>query len=222
MSTEPYVNKTVRKTWRQQAAQPAPAKCFTCDGENGLPATEAVYICKACKGDEWPAEEWPPAQPAPEELEVQCREVMTRVNERWADLGDKPTKGYIDYAVEFFAAFIRQREAAKDKRIEELFDLCNRACNEADRRDTALAAAAQAERMPLRRALEAEPWLYAIAEPNGHWHDGESCVFADRESAQDEVDSLNDNVEESPEPLYQVVPLYRRAALAPPAQEEKK
>jgi hypothetical protein len=53
-------------------------------------------------------------------LEQECFSVMTRVNERWADLGDAPTKGYIDYAAEFFADFIRTKlraaPAESDKR----------------------------------------------------------------------------------------------------------
>jgi hypothetical protein len=65
-----------------------------------------------------------------------------------------------------------------------------------------------------------EPWLFAIEEHSEDgrwsWHDGEQCVFADLASAQDEVDSLNDGVEDWQGSPYQVVPLYRTAA--PPAQ----
>jgi len=56
---------------------------------------------------------------------------------------------------------------------------------------------------------EAKPWLYAIAEPSGAWHDGENCVFGDEQSAQDEVDMLNDDLAEDEE-HYMLVPLYRR------------
>lgn len=56
----------------------------------------------------------------------------------------------------------------------------------------------------------AKPFLYAIEDENGAWHDGESCVFGDLESAKDEVLNLNDGHDE---PIYKVVPLYR---LAPP------
>jgi hypothetical protein len=52
------------------------------------------------------------------------------------------------------------------------------------------------------------PWLYAIAEPNGHWQDGESCVFQDLESCQSMVDDYNQNIGDD-EPRYTVVPLYR-------------
>jgi len=56
------------------------------------------------------------------------------------------------------------------------------------------------------------PWLYAISETNREgvesWHDGEQCVFADRESAQEEVDLLNDGYPEGEFP-FKVVPLYR-------------
>jgi|SRR5208282_1483194 len=55
----------------------------------------------------------------------------------------------------------------------------------------------------------AAPWLYAIEGANGEWTDGESCVFGDRASAQDEVDLLNDSLEE--EHRHKVVPLYREA-----------
>jgi len=60
-------------------------------------------------------------------------------------------------------------------------------------------------------------WLYAISETNREgvesWHDGEQCVFGDRQSAQDEVDLLNDEYPEGEFP-FKVVPLYRAAALA--------
>lgn len=59
-----------------------------------------------------------------------------------------------------------------------------------------------------------EPWLFAISEPSGAWHDGEQCVFGDRESAQDEVDLLNDDLEEG-QPHFKVVPLYRALARQP-------
>lgn len=62
-----------------------------------------------------------------------------------------------------------------------------------------------------------KPWLYAIQETNAEgvvsWHDGEQCVFGDRESAQDEVDSLNDPFPDGENP-FQIVPLYRIAAHA--------
>ncbi len=68
---------------------------------------------------------------------------------------------------------------------------------------------------PLRAAsggaLSAEPWLFAIAEPSGAWHDGEQCVFGDRESAQNEVDMLNDDLPEGEE-QYKLVPLFRTLA----------
>lgn len=31
---------------------PQPEPCFTCEGEQGLPASHAVYICAACHGEE--------------------------------------------------------------------------------------------------------------------------------------------------------------------------
>lgn len=66
--------------------------------------------------------------------------------------------------------------------------------------------------------LTEEPWLYAIEETNEDgkksWHDGEQCVFGDRQSAQDEVDSLNDAVEDWQGTPYAVVPLYRAALSA--------
>jgi hypothetical protein len=37
--------------------------CYTCEGEKGLPATRAVYICADCAGDDEPTA--PPAQGAP-------------------------------------------------------------------------------------------------------------------------------------------------------------
>src|SRR5271163_3486356 len=46
--------------------------------------------------------------------------------------------------------------------------------------------------LPAAPAPVGEPWLYAIEGPNGEWKDGETCVFGDRASAQDEVDLLND------------------------------
>jgi hypothetical protein len=67
-----------------------------------------------------------------------------------------------------------------------------------------------------------EPWLFAIEEQSEDgrwsWHDGENCVFGDKQSAQDEVDQLNDAVEDWQGSPYRVVPLYRAAseALASP------
>jgi len=62
-----------------------------------------------------------------------------------------------------------------------------------------------------------EPWLYAIEETNAagasSWHDGENCVFGDRESAQDEVDLLNDDYPD--EQPFRVVPLYRTSQPQP-------
>jgi len=55
----------------------------------------------------------------------------------------------------------------------------------------------------------AEPWLFAIAEPDGSWHDGEQCVFGDAESAQDEVNLLNDDLKQDTSARFMVVPLYR-------------
>ena len=67
-------------------------------------------------------------------------------------------------------------------------------------------------------ALTEEPWLYAIEETSEDgrksWHDGEQCVFSDRESAQDEIDSLNDGVKDWQGSPYAVVPLYRAALAA--------
>ena len=60
-------------------------------------------------------------------------------------------------------------------------------------------------------ALSSEPWLFAIAEPSGAWHDGEQCVFGDRESAQNEVDMLNDGLPEGEE-QYKLIPLFRTLA----------
>jgi len=73
-----------------------------------------------------------------------------------------------------------------------------------------------------------EPWLFAIEECSEDgkwsWHDGEQCVFGDRESAQDEVGMLNDDVEDWQGSPYRVVPLYRAAlaASASPAAKESK
>lgn len=53
-----------------------------------------------------------------------------------------------------------------------------------------------------------EPWLFAISEPSGAWHDGENCVFGDCQSAQDEVYLLNGDLQDD-EPEFNVVPLYR-------------
>jgi len=65
-----------------------------------------------------------------------------------------------------------------------------------------------------------EPWLYAIEETNAagasSWHDGENCVFGDRESAQDEVDLLNDDYPD--EQPFRVVPLYRTEPPSAPAE----
>jgi hypothetical protein len=77
--------------------------------------------------------------------------------------------------------------------------------------------AAPASAQGKRRKPKARPWLYAIAEPNGHWQDGESCVFQDLESCQSDVDQYNENIEEG-EPKYTVVPLYRHAQPASAAK----
>ena len=55
------------------------------------------------------------------------------------------------------------------------------------------------------------PWLFAIEDSKGHWHDGEQCVFGDLVSAQNEVDLLNDDFDGEKE--YRVVPLCRTDAL---------
>jgi hypothetical protein len=68
------------------------------------------------------------------------------------------------------------------------------------------------EGVPERKEAD-EPWLYAIAEPSGAWHDGESCVYGDLESAQEDVDQENESLDEA-EPKYSVVPLYRKPVLA--------
>jgi len=70
--------------------------------------------------------------------------------------------------------------------------------------------------LPAAPAPVGEPWLYAIEGPNGEWKDGETCVFGDRASAQDEVDLLNDDGREKG---YKVVPLYRAATPAPCGKE---
>jgi hypothetical protein len=47
--------------------------CYTCEGEKGLPATRAVYICADCAGDDEPTA--PPAQGAPTK-EGTCKEKL--------------------------------------------------------------------------------------------------------------------------------------------------
>ena len=54
------------------------------------------------------------------------------------------------------------------------------------------------------------PFLFAIEDRQGKWKDGEQCVFGDAESAQEEVDLLNDAFDEGEEE-YKVLPLYRAA-----------
>lgn len=56
-----------------------------------------------------------------------------------------------------------------------------------------------------------KPWLYAICDSNGSWQDGESCVYQDRASCEDDVNMRNDDLPEG-EPEYFVVPLYRAAS----------
>jgi len=78
---------------------------------------------------------------------------------------------------------------------------------------------------PGAEAAPPTPWLYAIEEQSEDgrwsWHDGEQCVFGDAQSAQDEVDSLNDAVEEWQGSPYRVVPLYRRAAAGESTERTK-
>jgi hypothetical protein len=64
------------------------------------------------------------------------------------------------------------------------------------------------------------PWAYAIETPGGDMYDGEYAVFGDKHSAQDQVDCLNDDLEESEE-QYKLVPLFRGDP-SPAAEGRKK
>ena len=69
---------------------------------------------------------------------------------------------------------------------------------------------ATASPVSLQEPLEQKPFLFAIEDDCGNWHDGEQCVFSDRASADDEVEMLNENIT-SEESRYKVVPLFRAA-----------
>jgi hypothetical protein len=64
------------------------------------------------------------------------------------------------------------------------------------------------------------PWAYAIETPGGDMYDGEYAVFGDKHSAQDQVDCLNDDLDESEE-QYKLVPLFRGEP-SPAAEGRKK
>jgi hypothetical protein len=90
-------------------------------------------------------------QPAPEELEAQCRQLATQIFNRFVTAGGGARLD-ISGASKFLAAFIRQREAAKDRIIHQQNE--ERIAIIAENKRNYEELLEQQERTPLREALD--------------------------------------------------------------------
>jgi hypothetical protein len=157
-------------------------------------------------------------RPAPASPQIADTDVLeAEIYERLIAVHFQQKNGVVAIMANFIRTKLRaalaESEAANERNDEAWKSRCRLLMGDKDKLKAELSRA-RAE------ALEEEPWLYAIAEPNGHWQDGESCVFQDLESCQSDVDQYNDNIEEG-EPKYTVVPLYRRTLAAQPTPAPK-
>jgi len=215
-----------RREREQQAAQPAPPQLGTCRKGNLHGHMLPHRLMLEC--DDWR----PEAQPAPEELEAAILRVMTAGFNRFCNS---------EKVAAMIASLVRQREAAKDNEIASLketlviiscepdVEKLRRSIEQLNRGEAvSFEEAFNEERTPLREALDSEQSFkdgYAKAATELLTSVGKVTKDAADKARLEEAEWWFKNTQSigdvAVDASFKRIS-DRRAALAPPAQEEKK